>query len=327
MIEYGSAQTDDGFTVLGSNRTSEQITQELNEPKKEAPKAQEPPPEPEETQETPSEPKVEAKEPEKTEEERKLGKPRHDPKARMLEATRQAAEAKRERDEIARRAEEYRLELEKLKSSATESAQAQQIQDDKPKADDPKFKTYEDYVEALTDWKVNQREKQAAEQNAQKMFEESKRKIYTGFEAVMKAETESNPGWIDKIDPDLLELKPSAELPPGVKPGRENMLADLLIFSPVAPKLLMHFTEHPEDLQRFSTLHPLRFGVEFGKLEDRMTAATTATAAPEVSKAKPPVRPVTGGPTTVDKVPGDDASFEEHAAYWDSVERKKRSTR
>jgi hypothetical protein len=102
-----------------------------------------------------------------------------------------------------------------------------------------------------------------------------------------------------------MELSTSFQLEKGQAPTAPNWLADEFILSPEqAPALMLHLTEHPEEFQRLVAL-PTRREVtrEVTRLAARLEAAT-AGASPEpekqVSKAAPPVRPVTGAPYIAD---------------------------
>jgi len=328
MAEFGVAQTEDGFTVSSNVLTSEQVAAEIAEPSKQAPKAPG----------GAAEPTAAGAEADTTEGEAKSPEGKHKPKSaieRMKEATSQAAQLKREkaeiqreRDEIARRDEENRRELESLRSSlgksstpekATDKADKEPVLDDFEGTDNP----IEAWVSARVKFEIERDRKAAIQNRAKELVEQSKAERFSLFEKQIKAETEKDPEFLDKISQDVINLRPLSVLGPDEPRTALNVLAEQFLVSDMAPRLMMYFTEHPDELRRFSALHPLRFGVELGKIEERLGTATTATVpVVEISKAKPPVRPVTGGPTTGDKPPSDEASFEEHAAYWDAQERK-----
>jgi hypothetical protein len=87
---------------------------------------------------------------------------------------------------------------------------------------------------------------------------------------------------------------------------RGTPLGDLLIDSPYTAELLEHFSEHFDDFQRISTLHPILVGRELGKLEHRIESRTAAASSGPASKpipvsaAKPPVKPVGSSPVVSD---------------------------
>ena len=105
--------------------------------------------------------------------------------------------------------------------------------------------------------------------------------------------------------------------------GPLNALAEYILRSDIAPSLVKYFSERKEELERFGRLDPFRFGPEIGKIEERLSAGPSTAATPvEMSKAKPPIRPVTGGSPIVEKDLPDDAPFEEFFKRENAKERK-----
>lgn len=247
---------------------------------------------------------VEAAEPEETPEEPpkdKRGNPRHDPNARIREATREAAEAKRQRDEAMRRAEAFEARLAALERGERprpqREAQPQPRSEGKPVAAD--FDDYDAYLDARDDYNrrqwesgIVQRAQEQAQQHAQTQhLEQAAGRFREAAKAV-----------VGQISEEVGQLRTSFQLAPGEPETAENWIANELVFSPEqAPALMLHFTEHPEDLQRIAALsNPRAVSREMAKLEARLDAATTAPAPSDkrevVSRATPPVRPVTGTP-------------------------------
>ena len=262
---------------------------------------------------------------EKDAEAEKLGKPRHDAKARMLEATRQAAEVKRELER--ERAERARLaaEVEQLRKPAETK---QETPTGRPKVED--YDTYEGYLDARDEWNDRQRETREAERAR---FAARHQGISTAFqtfagrvEEARKTDTSfmERTSWFGNQQPSFTLPKDEHGRPVGLRAS--HVLTDEIISSENAPALMLHFAEHPEDLQRIEALRtPLDVQLAVAKIEGRLDAASTATAPrAEVSKANPPVRPVAGSPYTADVVPGDDASYDEHVRYYSAKETRRR---
>ncbi len=105
-------------------------------------------------------------------------------------------------------------------------------------------------------------------------------------------------------------LKPFAALAPGEAGGARNVLGEQVYSSPVAPALLKHFSQHPDELTRLETVPPhlatlppgmrTRAHIEWmvkevGKLEGRLEAAipaaAPAVASPSTITAAPPPPP------------------------------------
>ena len=310
--------TSDGFDVSSSSETPEEIQASLNrdEPKEEVAKTESVEAEPAEAESVEEKPPVE---------EGRNKKARHDPAERVRMAAREAKEAKqraedvtREKDEISRRAEEYRLELEKIR---VQTKPKEPDSSGKPKSTD--FHTYEEFTEALAEWKFNENIQKLESNRRMEAIERETAHRFSSFEKKIKEHMDADPTFKDRISPDVLNLRPLSAMAPGEPRGPLNALAEHFLVSEVAPKLIEYFSEHEDELQRFSTLHPLRFGVELGKVEERLSVgSSTATAPVEMSKAKPPVRPVTGGPPIVDKDLPDDAPFEKFFVHENAKERK-----
>lgn len=247
-----------------------------------------------------AEPEPEAKE-EKAEEKpepekpKKEGDPRHDPKARMLEATRQAAEAKR-----ALAAErEAKAALEARLAALERVTPPRETQEDTPKRDpdarpqSADFDSWEAYEDARDEWNRKRWEaetqKRAQAEAVDRAIGEQKRKF-----------AEVTVPNLEKYSEEVLSLQAEFQIPEGAKPKGENWIANELFFSPEsAPTLMLHFTEHPEELQRIAALSsPRAVSREMAKIEARLEAAPAGNS-PErevVSRAAPPVRPVTGKP-------------------------------
>lgn len=261
----------------------------------------------------------------------------------MLEATRKEAEAKRERD-----AERYRREAAERRLAELERGAGPKPQDqpqtrqqaptgtDKPKVED--FENYEDFVEARASYAADQRfaklQRDAHVQNQARQFYTVISKDMSSYLEGVAGVPENHPEFVSRydaalanVDPSVKDVAPSWTVPEGTRHTPQNVIADeYLIAGKKAPALMMHFTEHPEEYQRILSL-PSRtdIQVEVRMLAKSLDAAPTATALqPQISRAKPPVRPVAGSPHTADAVPGEDASFDEHIRYYNAKEQRRR---
>jgi hypothetical protein len=279
-------------------------------------------PEPVEAKAEPEQ-KPEAKDDEaKDERPEKKADPRHDPRARMLEATRKEAEAKRalaaERE--ARTALEARLEaLERSTPRPTAEAKPKADPDARPKPDD--FADWAEYEDVRDQWNRRQwdsESKRLAQAEAtDRAIGEQKRKF-----------AEVTVPNLEKYSEEVLSLQTEFQIPEGTKPTGANWIANELFFSPEsAPTLMLHLTEHPEELQRLAALtSPRAVSREMAKIEARLEAATTATS-PEredVSRAAPPVRPVTGKPYVTESdewKPG--MNLDDYSRIWNKQKRNR----
>lgn len=155
------------------------------------------------------------------------------------------------------------------------SAPQQQVQqpqgDGRPQRE--QYASDADYIEAVTDWKLEQRDrttKQAARQEQERTLAQKTEKFYS--------EAEKIPGF-DRDDFDSLPLTP--------------VIAQAIADSDVAPKLMAYMAQHAEEVTRIGALPPARQAVEIGKLEVKLSS----TAKPP--KAPAPIDPVGGGASPV----------------------------
>jgi len=120
----------------------------------------------------------------------------------------------------------------------------------------------ETYIDAITDWKLDQREagqKQAQEQQTQKQHLSKAESIYA---EAMKA-------GIDRDDlNEVADAMPMA-------------MRSAVVDSDIGGKLMAYMAGNPDELARISTLPPARQAAEIGKLELRLqTTKTTKAPAP-----------------------------------------------
>jgi hypothetical protein len=239
----------------------------------------------------------------------KLGHRRHDPRAAVMEARR----AQREAEDRARALEERLARLEArvapddpkggdAPKKAVTGQDGSAKGNGKPSPD--QFDTYEDYIEAFTDWKAErilerQAERTRMESEAEAFARRQQEKV-DAFNSRVKKAKEADPEVIDRIDPRLLQLQPTFTLPPGSQVTAANDIAQAIIESDHSAALLLYLSEHEEvmgELLRLPDSYAVTRAV--GRLEAKL--ADAPPPAPKgVSKAPPPVRPVSSTPN-----PGD----------------------
>ncbi len=262
------------------------------------------------------------------------GDPRHDPTARVQEATREAAEARREL--VSERTERQRLAAEMAQVRAVldaaargqRGAPAERAQNG-GKPTEEEYENYADFVEARARWAARQEYSQVANYAAQQHAEAKRtERIGKDVDAMIERVTAASPNWGQEFSQEVLSLTPSFMLPAGGRVGGDNIVADEIVRSQHGPGLMAHFTANPTDLQRIASLRtPREIAREMAKLEARLDAATTGDSAKaESSKAKPPVRPVTGSPQDADPTePTDDLPFDEWVRRANAKDRRARS--
>lgn len=122
------------------------------------------------------------------------------------------------------------------------------------------------YLDRLTDWKLDQRDRASNQQRAQ----EQTRSLADKTEK-MYAEAAKVPGF-DREDFEALPLTP--------------VIAQALIESDQGSKLMAFMAGNPEEVARIAALSPARQAAEIGKLEAKLALA------PKTSQAPAPITPV-----------------------------------
>lgn len=244
----------------------------------------------------------------------KLGNPRHDPKARMLEATRKEAEAKRERDAAKAERDATKAEADALRRER-DALKAQSEAKPPVKVEAPNkplranFPSDEDYVEAIADWKAEEKVKAYRTETEQaarvKEFTGTIDGILAHHKSFGEEHEKADPGWRSKMTDDVKDLlhKPIFFQDPGAQLTADNFIADEIYMSGDKwPLLAIHLSENPEELKRIRDLRSAQdVQVEMRILTRTLKSAAPQATAPksEVSKALPPVRPVTGAPHNI----------------------------
>ena len=152
------------------------------------------------------------------------------------------------------------------------------------------YANVEDYVEAVTDWKLAQRD-QVAQQRAAEM---SQKQVMSKTEKIY-AEAAKIEGF-DRDEFDSLPLT--------------TPVAQAIIDSDIAPQLMVHLANNPSEAARIANLSPTRQAAEIGKLEAKLQVTKDIKA----SSAPPPIKPVgsRGGNTAGDP---SRMTMEEYSAF------------
>ena len=128
------------------------------------------------------------------------------------------------------------------------------------------FESVDDYVEAMADWKLGQRDQQAQQQQQARQAQTMAEKTENFY-----SEAQKIPGF-DREAFDELPLT--------------RHIAEALIDSDAPAKLMAHMAAHPEEVERIAGLSPARQAAEIGKLETKLASA------PKVSNAPAPIKPI-----------------------------------
>lgn len=204
-------------------------------------------------------------------------------------ADRRAAEEKADKAE--REAAELRAKLESLQ------VKAEPIKvDDRPER--AKFASQEEYEDALTDWKADQR-------IAKREREQAEAQAKAEFEAVTKA-------WEARCTTAKAEIEDFAEVIEASEVQVSDVVGQALMRSKNGPHMAYFFAKHPEEAKKVNRMHPIDAVRHLDALErDLMEDAKAEPKPVQRSKAPEPVKPVKNSPAPA-QAPA--TSFEEHRA-------------
>lgn len=192
-------------------------------------------------------------------------------------------------DKLNARYSAAQAEIERLKALAPKDAgQPKEVEkveaktaDGKPNADN--FETHAAYVEALTDWKIEQREKAALETKQKSDLEtQFKEKLNSHYERE-KSFSAKTPDYAETIK-EFIELNPSVS----------TTLEQLIVESDIGPEIMYALANDEDTFKKINALSPLGIAREFGKLELKLSSKSSETK-PEPKKlttAPKPIEPV-----------------------------------
>lgn len=196
-------------------------------------------------------------------------------------------------------------EIERLKSLLSEKNGEKPVEQEKPvkaegkpSADD--FETHAEYVEALTDWKLEQREKEAKEK-AEQMRAKSE------AETVMKSHSERVAQFSEKHEDFHEVLEGVDDIAPSL------VLLQLIVSSDNGPELMYELAKNREEYERINKLSPIAVARELGKLESKLAAPASEQKQEQkkLTKAPKPLEPVSKAAKTASTKSPDSMNYEE----------------
>lgn len=187
--------------------------------------------------------------------------------------------AVRRQREAERRAEAAEVELERLRTPEAKPVPVE----GKPKVSD--FTDYDEYVEALAEWKTEQ--KFAAERSTEQQSRAAAaRRTAAATFAERVKEAATKPEYADIGEVLDSDVTVSAAM------------HDVLLESEKGAELAYYLGKHPEESARISRLSPISAARELGKIEASL-AKPPEPAKPRASAAPAPMKPVGGKSVSV----------------------------
>lgn len=208
----------------------------------------------------------------------------------------------RQREDARREAEYWRAEaLKNQKPQAVDKpleVAPAKVTDGKPAPEG--FTTHDEYVEALADWKVDQKlsvRDQKSREMELKAQQDSKLKTY------LQTRDEFAKGHEDYFD----RMADIDKIPMSIT------VNEVLLESKNGPELLYELAKDPEEYKRICSLSVVAAAREIGKVEARLAKASDQTiAAKQTTKAPKPIAPVGTGSTSTSTKALDEMDFEEY---------------
>lgn len=152
--------------------------------------------------------------------------------------------------------------------------------DSKPKADN--FDTHEEYIEALTDWKLEQRE-------TEKVRKAKETEVMTQFQAKVTAFQKKVSEFAESVDDYEDTISDVDDV--AMSFGFQNAISS----SDNGPQIIYELAKNRKEYERINGLEPMAAAREIWKIETRIAgdaAKNGNTAEVKQSKAPPPIKPV-----------------------------------
>lgn len=154
---------------------------------------------------------------------------------------------------------------------------------DSTKPDPGSFDTHAEYVEALTDWKIDQKEKAKA-------VDQQKSKLLSERDALLKAHQERLKSFADKVADFGESIDNLDDVPVSAE------FQEIILSSENGPALLYELAKNKDEALRISKLPTIAAARELGKIEAKIVAAQAAAE----TKSEP--KKTTSAPKPLDPV-------------------------
>lgn len=188
------------------------------------------------------------------------------------------------------RTSERELEFERGKRQAAEAA-LEAARKSVPATGKPKVEDFEDqlsFVEALTDWKVEEALRVSKEKEVTTTSEQQEREAVTTVYDTM--DTRVTKGREKYADFDTVALNDDLDITPE--------MVSILTFSPIVEDILYYLGQHPDETALIADMHELQAARELGKIEAKLALAAVSstpvvgTPPAKVNVAPAPITPI-----------------------------------
>lgn len=202
-------------------------------------------------------------------------------------------------------AEYWRQEALKAKGQKAEPVEEPKkpATEGKPKAQD--FDSDEEYIDALTDWKIEQREKAQESKQREEQVKTSYQRQVEAHQQRINEFKKSAPDF-DEAYQEFIEDHPNVS----VSPALEQSIYE----SENGPAIVYELFKNPKEFERINSMGALAIAREVGKIEARLAKSESAQIQNKQTKAPPPLKPVGSKSSKVIKSP-DDMNYQEYKKW------------
>ena len=188
-------------------------------------------------------------------------------------------------NELTKRAHEAEREVQRMREAANRPPP-----ESSSKPDPATFQSYDEYVEALAEWKTDQRVSESFKRRDAERSQAAQDRAADAREQAWQARQiefrKSNP------DYDSAFSSLAGKLP--------NHVVETIGDSDFGPHVVYHLAKHPETVRRINELSPLAAAREIGRIEASLSTPAAPREKP-ASKAPAPITPVrSSAPAAVD---------------------------
>lgn len=229
--------------------------------------------------------------------------PQHDPPSgvqkRIDKLTRQFREQERENERLRAQVET----MMRMREGGQQSTPQPAPDNQKPRQED--YDSHDAYVEALADWKVEQRLQDERKRTRDEQLQRQKADEDARWNAQLETARRKYQDWDEVLEDVDIPVSPA--------------LIETLRTSDVGADLTYYLATHPDDLRRISALTPLAMARELGKIETRLGAPPVRTASQKPAPPAPLSSVTSQEPATS---PGR-MSYQEYEAWYEKTHRNK----
>lgn len=164
------------------------------------------------------------------------------------------------------------------------------------------FETHEEYVEALADWKVDQKLSARDQKTKELDLKSEQEKQLKGYIAKRDEFAKGQDDYFERME-DIQTIPMSLTV------------NEALLTSDNGPELLYELAKDPEEYKRICSLPAIAAAREIGKLEAKLAQSSESKPETKTTKAPKPLSPVGSSSSNTSTKKPDDMDFDEYKAW------------